>query len=763
MKKSIQFAIVLFLLPMVLIAQNITVAYENAVITNDGVDDFYEVDVFLSSDTDFILGEGQFLWDYNTAAFGENIFTNGNLEYLRPANSILGSQTFTVDNYSGFVANDQVADRTGFAWTQFWSGGTIGDNVSAIPELLLRIKIKYVNLAEDPNVCFNTVSPRDDQFKTACGPFAPGPAAADCNNEDGTFILDYMPECDGALLPVELCTGGTTTFTTALSWDNGEPDQTMTAIIEGNYNTLVFGNIEACELIITSTGQLFIASTGDDYVRVQNDIENEGELIVGHRASLVQVNDEAVVDNTGNIEVLVTTAEVETRDFVMLGSPMDLETREDVLANAFNVQTFVPGLFVPFEPQEIGVVYNFQSTTLDVWDPQSGLLNVGEGYLVFPQDDYNGSGGTFDYVFNEGTLNNGIYTKTLTYNGTQEGSPNMLSNPYASAIDADQFFIENPTIDTVYFWEHGTAASTAIPGPDDKNFSMRDVSAYNSTGGIMAASGAGTMPNGVISTAQGFGVFAPSATNVVFNNSMRLTTGNTTLRTNEIQKDRLWLRVEDLTYREGANTLIGFLNGATEGYEARYDSPVIENVVSLYSYIEDDFTTGYSIQGRESFTENATVKIGFNSLIDTPSTYRISLSDFDGIAWEENEVFLTDNATGVITNLSKTYYEFSAIGGHYENRFLLSFKNNNVLATDSFDRNIISLYPNPAIQTLHFASSEAIIERITIFDIKGRMILQKNLINETATQIEVSTLQSGIYMATISTESGETNKRFIKK
>ena len=56
-----------------LFAQDINFTFANAVNTNDGSNDFYEVDVLIESTVDFKLGSGLLYINYNTAAFGTNV------------------------------------------------------------------------------------------------------------------------------------------------------------------------------------------------------------------------------------------------------------------------------------------------------------------------------------------------------------------------------------------------------------------------------------------------------------------------------------------------------------------------------------------------------------------------------------------------------------------------------------------------------------------------------------------------------------------
>lgn len=207
MRKNYILGIVL-LIAMFGRAQNITLSIANAQITNDGSDDYYEADIMIASDADYVQGSGQFFLDYNTAAFGTGVQGSGAITFERPATSILGTQSFAVDNYNSFVVNDNTTSKVSFLWQQFWSEGTIGaNNVTATPSVLVHVKIRYIDSNETTGICFDTASNPafDDQFFTACGPTT-GPAGADCGAEAGTQILDYTPDCTNAE-PVPLSIG----------------------------------------------------------------------------------------------------------------------------------------------------------------------------------------------------------------------------------------------------------------------------------------------------------------------------------------------------------------------------------------------------------------------------------------------------------------------------------------------------------------------------------------------------------------------------
>ena len=557
-------------------------------------------------------------------------------------------------------------------------------------------------------------------------------------------------------------TGGKDTeWTDIANWTNGvAPTATKDSNVQVSANNPVISATTSAavkNLDVGASAALTVASGGSLTVSGDINIKSSGSLTVAHTGSVVQTQDAVTVTNNGTISVLVATPTLDVLDFMIMGSPMSSDTREGVWSTAWNVQDHTTSNFNSIA----GVTgFNFQDAELDDWNLyETGTLDAGEGFLVRPQDSYNGAGGVFNYDFNTGTLNTGVITRTLGFNVTELESPNMLSNPYASAIDADALLAANPEFDALYFWEHNLAPSPDYPGANtngSNNYSMEDVSAYNSTGGIAAPSG-GAVPNGVISTAQGFGVFASAQGTATFNNGMRLATGNTTLRNNPLSRDRLWLSVTSSAYGLSGNTLIGFIDGATPGVDNKYDNGHIASKVSLYSHIQGS-DRGYSIQGREAFDNMMTVSLGFSSIIEEVTSYKISLSDFDGEAWLDATPYLIDNLAGVVTNLMEDSYSFTSDMGQYNDRFVVVFQDRS-LGSQQVLASSISMYPNPANDVVTIASPTAAITLVEIRDIRGRLIQKQAVSGHRVAALNVASLDSAIYLVTIATDKGSITRK----
>ena len=549
------------------------------------------------------------------------------------------------------------------------------------------------------------------------------------------------------------------TIYTSSGWSSGVPNSNTMAIIDEDYSTAT-ANIEACTLVVNAGSTLTVPA--GTYTKVEGNITVDGSLFVAHEGSLVQVDDNATVANNGNITVRKVTPFLAPRDFMVLGSPMTAETRAGVYGNAIQVRNHLTANFVPdptvaiFDP----MAENFADDNGDNWLFYSGVVNAGEGYLVLPQPDLASSGiYTLDYT--AGTLNNGVVDFNVLYNGTQNASPNIVANPYASAIDADLFMDQNTTVDAVYFWEHITTAVSSYPGYKLNNYDMGDISMYNSSGGVPAANdpGGSTEPNGYIASGQGFGFKAIAAGTVQFSNDIRVTDNNDTYRKGQTDKEQIWLKVSNGTYGLHSTTLISFSADALDDYDAKYDAKRLATPVSLYSKL--DSGEELAIQGRSAFDVNKQVPLGFVSQVEETQEFEISINKQNGTIWTNTTVYLLDKAENVIHDLTASTYTFKTKEGVQNERFVLLFKDA-VLGVSENHLEQISLVPNPTKGILTILSPKVDLNSVEVYDVRGRKLMDVNY-NNNQYQLDISALQSATYFVKLYTEAGTITKRVLKQ
>ena len=603
-----------------------------------------------------------------------------------------------------------------------------------------------------------------DRMADNCGnPVSVTLSASDftCKNIGENIVTVTADDGNGGVSTCEATVtviGETTTFNG--SWDNGVPDPGKKAIFNSNYNTSI-ADIDACSCEVSNDATVTIAA--GDYMKIEGNItvDSGSSLFIDHEGSLVQVDDAATVTNNGNITVRKITPFLEAKYFMVLGSPMTAETRTGVYGNAIQVRHHLTANFNPdpevalFDP----LAENFADEEGDNWLFHTGIVNPGEGYLVLPQETLLSSGSyTLDYTL--GTLNNGEVTFNVLYNGTQNASPNIVGNPYASAIDANLFLDENDMIDAVYFWEHLTSASPDYPGYKANNYNMGDISMYNSSGGLPAPNDPGnsTQPNGYISSGQGFGFKATVAGTAMFKNYMRVTDNNDTYRRPGIPKDRIWLQVSNEIYGLNSTALISFSEESSDSYDPKFDAKRLATPVSLYSKLETDEELG--IQGRSAFDENQEIPLGFVSQIEEEQKFKISISDLDGAVWPDVQVYLLDKFENIIHNLTDSNYYFESKEGVYNNRFVLLFKSIALEVSENYLQNI-SLVPNPTTGSITIISPKATVKKVEVYDIRGRKLMAVDN-NSNQSTIDLSTLQAATYFVKIITAEGMVTKRVIK-
>ena len=552
------------------------------------------------------------------------------------------------------------------------------------------------------------------------------------------------------------------------SWSNGLPTLSNEAIINANYDTLINGDIQACSLVI-SAGTLVIKDR--KFVTIQNNLTvNTGAFLnIENQGSLVMVNDSGRVTNNGTINVKKTTTPFELHDYTYWSSPM-IST-----AIATTFPTWRTNYAFRFEPA------NFEDVNEDGFDDngndwiRASSMSPGKGYIIMGPTSGSFVNRTESVVFT-GIVNNGALTTpiALTPNAATDDDFNLVGNPYPSAISADSFINANLSniSGSLYFWTHKKDISVSNPGPDIFNYSQDDYAMYNLSGGIGTGTAAypGTasatpIPNGYIASCQGFFVEATIAAPLTFKNTMRVglpASANSQFFKTESNKkdntdrDRIWLNLENA---DGmfSQQLVGYFKDATLDFDKGYDGLVNDggNYVSFYSFIDDDT---YRIQGRGQFDIKDQVRFGYFSAV--AGTFSIAIDTKEGVfAKADFSVFLEDKLLDVIHDLKQEPYTFNTQKGNFNDRFILRYTNK-TLGTTNFDtqtNKVLVSNKNKQIKINSFAET---IDKVTIFDLLGRQIYQKDKVNSNELSIAnlVSSHQTIIVKTSLQNGKTSTDK-----
>ena len=179
--------------------ENIQFSFANAQNTNDGTNDFFEVDVMVkTTGNSFKLGSGQLFFNYNSLAFGEYISAFNNIEITFPfSEGYIAGQPIDSDPNTAMYSDFRVFDNTQdsvdswFSWTfnQNSSGSNIAaNNVTSTASKLCHIKIKYADVHLDPMLSFELENFKN-KFTTACGWDSNGDSS-NCNLEARLLLTD---------------------------------------------------------------------------------------------------------------------------------------------------------------------------------------------------------------------------------------------------------------------------------------------------------------------------------------------------------------------------------------------------------------------------------------------------------------------------------------------------------------------------------------------------------------------------------------------
>ncbi|MCD6176238.1 MAG: choice-of-anchor D domain-containing protein, partial [Candidatus Cloacimonetes bacterium] len=168
---------------------------------------------------------------------------------------------------------------------------------------------------------------------------------------------------------------GSTSYNSDNSWDNGLPDLRRSAIIDHNYNTLTYGNLEVCNLTITANTTLEVGS--ENHISIKNDLTVNGTLEVLHQGSVFMINDSGTVINNGTTNIHKTTTIVKPYDYTYWSSPVKNET----LSKVFSASP--QNSFYTFEtPNYIDADNDSNDDDENAWQSANGLMEIGKGYTA---------------------------------------------------------------------------------------------------------------------------------------------------------------------------------------------------------------------------------------------------------------------------------------------------------------------------------------------------------------------------------------------
>ncbi|TYA60215.1 InlB B-repeat-containing protein [Formosa maritima] len=583
----------------------------------------------------------------------------------------------------------------------------------------------------------------------------------------------------------------TSTWTSG-AWDNGAPDEYTIAVIDGLYDTTLNGNIDACQLIINSGVNRTLNVTDSHYVRVVNNVVNNGTITVQTHGAFVQdgvgANAGTFTNNgTGTANVTKQTSNFfddgYNYHYTYWSSPVVNADITAVFPNPRGNRRFYFETANYLDQHTDGTTNGVPDDIDDNgndWQIATGSMEAGRGYAItatsppgFPYNNTN--------LFT-GDFNTGDITKSIVINGYfGDNDWNLIGNPYPSAIDFNLLFnfgSNNTIIDgAAFLWSQSAPPEDINPGNEVLNFNQNDYAVISAGSGNIAGGAIGTPPNDFIPSGQGFFVKGLSTNSITFNNDMRMRDGTSNdvfYRTNNDtetlgdQANRLWV---NLTSDNGvfSQLLIAYVDGATNSKDSwSYDVPRNMSTglySTFYSLIENE-DGKFAIQGKfpESLTLDEIISIGFNTTITVPTLYKFSIAQLEGEFMNENTIYLKDKLLNVIHDLSASDYTFTSEIGEFNERFEIVFRDSflsiNEEALSVTNLTIIELQ-NGEVQFK--VPSQYEIKTVELIDLLGRTIYKLNGQSSIETY-NLSNLSQATYVAKVTLANGQVlTKKVVKR
>jgi hypothetical protein len=431
---------------------------------------------------------------------------------------------------------------------------------------------------------------------------------------------------------------------------------------------------------------------------------------------------------------------------------------------------------------------------------ETGTLNVGLGFTMKGSGVGDPVNDVQNYSF-IGKPNNATITTPIT-----AGNQALVGNPYASAIDANEFINDNiqggnvgnsASIDgTVYYWEHYASNFTHILEDYEGGYAT-----YNLTGGLGAVlppliSGLGVSsksPGRYIPVGQGFFVTALNSTggDVTFHNDQRTfvreasgisvfmevfngengrATENSSNDGGDDAEIDLIKRVRlDTKIPEGAMRplLLGFVpdNLANDDFNLGYDAENTDEYPSDLSWIIDDKL--YTIQGVGDFEVDKNYPL--NVRVSMAGDIEISLNSLENFD-EDIDVYVHDTMLNTYTLINDQVYQIYLEAGDYGERFHITFESEDdpLDVDDNIVDAIMVNYLNDSNEIYIGLPNSIEVTKVSLINILGQQLMtfdtnEFKVVNSNEIRIPVRYVSEGAYVIKVESNLGSTSKKVIIK
>ncbi|MDP3358523.1 MAG: GEVED domain-containing protein [Lutibacter sp.] len=421
------------------------------------------------------------------------------------------------------------------------------------------------------------------------------------------------------------------------------------------------------------------------------------------------------------------------------------------------------------------------------WDQvrSTGKVYTGQGFTMKgPKNPVLPITPAQNYVF-VGKPNNGTIELTVA-----KDYDYLVGNPYPSALDADQFLIDNNPFGTasitgtIYFWEHYGGDTHNLEGYQGgyATYSLGSgvpASSFPGLGGGTSVKGA---PGPYIPVGQAFFVVgdAVDGGQIQFNNGQRvfvkegltsifMKSSDPKLKTENTRgadlrpKFRIGFDAPKISHRQ---LLFTIDERATQAVDWGFDA-------EIYEIFADDM---YWMLNNKKYVIQATNNVGLNS--EVPLGIQLSKTGMVTVKIDalenvddDTSIYLKDKLTGESFNMRNKPVQLNLMAGKYTDRFALTFKTQKLVAEDVKAEVLIPASSQPIIEGIHVFMNNAIgelqiknnsseeITSVALVNTLGQTIKTWNSnFNIRTISLPLSTA-TGFYLVQITTKTSKTVKK----
>jgi len=233
-----------------------------------------------------------------------------------------------------------------------------------------------------------------------------------------------------------------------------------------------------------------------------------------------------------------------------------------------------------------------------------------------------------------------------------------------------------------------------------------------------------------------------------------------------VEKLRLNLTSDNGVFNQ---ILIVYNTLATNNFDGSYYDAaknLSSNTAVKFGSIIENNPNLFAIQARNisDLNEDEIIPIAFKTSINVATIYTISIDNLEGDFLTNNPIYVKDNLTSTIHDLTVSDYNFTSNVGEFNNRFEIVFNNASLgLDNEEVSSNNLSIIELENDNVMFKVGQNLKIKTIEIFDTLGKLIYSFKGNNYSETY-NLKNLNENLYIAKVTLNNGQTiTKKTIKK